>query len=129
MTRPLGRLNKTTVERQLRAKRGLKNALDGGLLPLDVMVARLRDTALPSGRKPTQSQFEAAVAAAPYVHPRLSAIAYQKVPPAARFDVSQLTQEERVMLLGMLRRGLVKGADAETVKTIEGAAEKSDEGA
>lgn len=64
-----GSRNKTTIERQLRAAAGVKAALDDGLLPLDVMLRVMRgDEAI------TARQFEAAQAAAPYVHARLSAV-------------------------------------------------------
>jgi hypothetical protein len=45
----------------------------GGLLPLDIMLARVRGEPLPNGKMPTEEQFQAAVAAAPYIHPRLAA--------------------------------------------------------
>lgn len=41
-------------------------------MPLDVMLAKLRGEKLPNGKRPTPAQFQAAVAAAPYVHPRLA---------------------------------------------------------
>lgn len=70
-----GGLNKSTIERALRAQHGLKSASEGGLLPLDVMLARMRDELLPNGQKVTDEMFEAAVAVAPYLHARLSAVA------------------------------------------------------
>jgi hypothetical protein len=41
-------------------------------MPLDVMLARLRGVPLPNGKMPTDEQFRAAEAAAPYLHPRLA---------------------------------------------------------
>jgi len=68
-----GTPNKATVERRLRATHGLRTALDDGLLPLDVMLARMRDEPLPNGQRVTDEQFQAAVAAAPYIHQKLAA--------------------------------------------------------
>lgn len=68
-----GTKNLATIERELRARSGVASAVNNGLLPLDVMLAKLRNEALPDGTLPTDAQFQAAVAAAPYVHPRLAA--------------------------------------------------------
>lgn len=59
--------SKATVERKLRAAHGIKSAIDEGLLPLDVMLRKMRgdDTI-------TAAQLQAAIAAAPYIHPRLA---------------------------------------------------------
>lgn len=46
-----------------------KQAADGGLMPLDYMLGIMRD----DGNAP-QERFEAAKAAAPYVHARLSSV-------------------------------------------------------
>jgi hypothetical protein len=50
--------------------------LDGGISPLEYMLGLLRNATLP-----TEDRFEAAKAAAPYVHARLSAV-------EAKHDVS-----------------------------------------
>lgn len=60
--RKKGTPNKATADRQ-------KAVEDSGLTPLDYMLAILRDEDMP-----TDSRFEAAKAAAPYVHPKLSAV-------------------------------------------------------
>ena len=60
--RPPGSKNKVTRERQAAI-------LASGLAPLDYMLAILRDEGAPM-----EVRFEAAKAAAPYVHPRLAAI-------------------------------------------------------
>jgi hypothetical protein len=82
-----------------------------GLLPLDVILARMRNELLPNGQMVTDQQFQAAVAAAPFLHPRLSAVAYQRPPRRAKFDVSVLTTQERKMLLAAIRRGLIRQVD------------------
>jgi hypothetical protein len=57
----------------LRAKQGLAAAATAGLLPLDVLLARMRGEPLPNGEMPTDLQVQAAIAAAPFLHARLSA--------------------------------------------------------
>jgi hypothetical protein len=59
----------------MRTASGLKAAVETGELPLDLILRRMRgDTTV------TDRQFAAAVAAAPFIHPRLSAVAYQPAP-------------------------------------------------
>ena len=67
--------NKATVERRLRAARGLRNALADGLMPAGILLARLSDQLLPNGLKATDEQFQAAYAPPPYFHPSLAATA------------------------------------------------------
>src|SRR3954451_12237456 len=95
--KPGGR-NKATIEREMLAKNGIEVARNAGLMPIDVMLARMRGELLPNGRSPTDEQFQAAVAAAPFLHPRLSAVAFQEGKSRARFDTSVLSQQERVQL-------------------------------
>ncbi len=65
--RKAGGRNRATIERELRARAGVAAALNGGPLPLDVILAKMNgDPSI------TDGQFQAAVAAAPYVHPRLA---------------------------------------------------------
>jgi hypothetical protein len=70
--RKCGGRNRATVERELRAQHGIQAATEDGMLPLDVMLAVMRDEPLPDGKKPTDEQLRAAIAAAPYLHPRLA---------------------------------------------------------
>jgi len=86
------------------AKNGIEVARNAGLMPIDVMLARMRGELLPNGRSPNDEQFQAAIAAAPFLHPRLSAVAFQEGKSRARFDTSVLSQQERVQLLDYLRR-------------------------
>lgn len=61
-------------------------------MPLDVMLARMRDEALPNGAKVTDQQFEAAVAAAPYLHQKLTATTISgglTVSPAEQLAVAE----------------------------------------
>jgi hypothetical protein len=55
--------NKTTANR----RKEIANAGLAGLTPLDYMLSLLRDES-----NPTETRFEAAKAAAPYVHPKLA---------------------------------------------------------
>jgi hypothetical protein len=67
-----------------------------GLTPLDYMLVVMRDESASR-----QERLEAAAKAAPYVHPRLSAIEYTApAEPEVDFDFSELDPEERE------RRGL-----------------------
>jgi hypothetical protein len=70
--RQAGVPNRATVERQLRARHGIQVATEDGVMPLDVMLAVMRGEPLATGQKPTDQQLRAAIAAAPYLHPRLA---------------------------------------------------------
>lgn len=56
----------------MRARAGVQSALDGGWLPLDILLAKMRNQPLPDGSQVDESQFQAAIAAAPYIHARLA---------------------------------------------------------
>ena len=73
--RTKGTPNKATAFVRQQAVEGIKAALDAGILPLDVILARMRNETLSNGSRVTDAQFEAAIAAAPYLHAKLSAIA------------------------------------------------------
>jgi len=76
----------------------------------------MRDAALPNGQKVTDAQFEAAVAAAPYLHPRLAATT---VNANVNGEIAFMTPEQRRAEIKMLLR---KRAAFEA-PTIEGEAE------
>ena len=97
--RQKGTPNKLTVEREMRATHGLEAARTG-LMPLDVMFARMRDEPMTNGRKPTDEQFQAAVAAAPFVHPRLAAVAVK----ALNEPDPRLVQQAAAARLELMRR-------------------------
>lgn len=75
-TRPSGRQkgtpNKATVIKKVLTEQARQDALTSGILPLQVMLARMRNEPLPDGTIPTDKQIEAAALAAPYIHPRLA---------------------------------------------------------
>jgi hypothetical protein len=75
--RQKGTPNKATIERDLRAAQGLKAATSSGLLPLDLMMCRMKNEALPNGSLVADDQLAAAIAAAPYVHPKLAAAVFK----------------------------------------------------
>ena len=103
--RQLGTPNKATVERQLRAAHGVSAAMQDGLLPLDVILARMRGEPMANGDFVTDEQFEAACAAAPYIHPKLSAVAVKDDrPSAAQLDLSRLTLDELQLLNRFVRK-------------------------
>jgi hypothetical protein len=111
--RQRGTPNKATIEREIRAAHGVHAAVNGGVLPLDILLARMRDEPLPNGEKPTDAQFEAAVAAAPYLHPRLAATTLKAsvtLPVKPPIDTDQLTDEQREVLHSIL---LLTGATPE----------------
>lgn len=74
--------------RHLQALAEVRKTLHAGLLPLEVMLYKMRGIALPDGTLVTDDMMDAAIAAAPYVHPKLQAI-------AIRPGDAALTQEER----------------------------------
>src|SRR5215469_4500497 len=65
--RPPGAKSKTTIEREKMAELGLRELRRTGRMPLEVMLARMNGDASIS-----DDMFAAAVAAAPYIHPRLT---------------------------------------------------------
>ena len=80
--RQKGTPNKSTIERKLRAQEGLAAARQTGRLPLDIMLAVA--VGGPGADKISDRQLQAAIAAAPYVHPKLAAVAVNDVTPPAR---------------------------------------------
>src|SRR5215471_15121679 len=71
-----------------------------GMTPLDYMISVMRDE---TATRP--ERLEAAAKAAPYVHPRLSAVEYTApAEPEEDVDFSDLNAEEREQLRKMLER-------------------------
>jgi hypothetical protein len=68
--RRAGTPNRATIERQTRARAGIAAALQTGVLPLDIILAVARGG--PEADAISDRQLEAAIAAAPYLHPRLA---------------------------------------------------------
>ena len=74
-----GTPNKATVERRMRVQAGLEAAKLTGKLPLDIMLTVAAGG--PEADKISDRQLQAAIAAAPYVHPKLAAVAVKDVTP------------------------------------------------
>jgi hypothetical protein len=108
--RPKGAPNRRTTELRELAERGMRNALAAEMSPVDVMLARMR-----GDQSISHEQFEAACAAAPYVCPRLSAVAVREIPNEA-----QLTPAQRQRRIEVLHRKL--GMQ----RTIEGVVDTTD---
>lgn len=67
--RKKGTKNKATIEREKAAAADLEKAKADGTSPLEYLLKLMRDES-----KGDELRFEAAKAAAPYIHPKLSAI-------------------------------------------------------
>jgi hypothetical protein len=77
--RQKGTPNKATIERRMLARRGLAAVEHTGKLPLEIILA-----VAAGGTKADEisdRQLQAAIAAAPYIHPKLAAVAVQDVTP------------------------------------------------
>lgn len=99
-----GTLNKATVERRLRAQAGLEAARTTGVMPLDIMLTVAAGG--PEADKISDRQLQAAIAAAPYVHPRLAAVAVKDVTPPdpEREEKARRAREEFIRLLNEMAR-------------------------
>ena len=91
-------LKKERLTREL-AEQGLQNALQMGLSPLDVMRARMLNEPLPNGGMVSKEQFEAAVACAPYMHPRLAMAVVKDVTAAAPTTSAERIRRIQELLL------------------------------
>jgi hypothetical protein len=86
----------------MRARAGVEAAVATGILPLDVMLCRMRGEPLPDGRAVTAEMFAAAVAAAPYLHPKLNSASVEMRSDNTHYIVSDepMTVEEWVQKFG-----------------------------
>jgi hypothetical protein len=71
--RRAGTPNRATLERQARARAGIEAALAAGLMPLDVILTVMRGG--PAAAAISERQYQAACAAVPFLHPKLSSTA------------------------------------------------------
>jgi hypothetical protein len=78
-----GSKSKATIARETHVAAVVKAAIEQGDLPLDVILRRMRGEVIPD------PQYFAAVAAAPYLHPKLTAVA-----PATMDDFATLSDEQ-----------------------------------
>jgi hypothetical protein len=88
--RSAGTPNRATVERRARARAGLEAALAAGPMPLDVILAVMRGG--PAAAAISERQYQAACAAAPFLHPRLGSAALDATLRAA--DPAALTDDQ-----------------------------------
>jgi hypothetical protein len=88
--RPKGKLNVSTVRRKAIAERVERDLVKKKATPLEIM-ARVMNGDVTV----TEMQFEAAKAAAPYIHPKLSAV---QMNATVRRSVEDMTDEELVAL-------------------------------
>lgn len=90
--RKKGTPNKATAARRAMAEAGISFALSMGTTPLEVILLKMRGG--PEAARITEEQFRAAMAAAPYVHPRLNASHVTSDVGSGR-----MSHEERLRLL------------------------------
>lgn len=106
--RPKGAKSKTTIMKESVLEEVLTRAIQDETTPLEVMLTIMRDPASPAAMK-----FEAAKAAAPYVHPRLSQVDSRVTKV---HDVAELTPEQ---IDGLLADRLAAGKAAAADGTEE----------
>ncbi|NOG74227.1 hypothetical protein [Roseicella sp. DB1501] len=90
-----GARNRSTIEREMRAQAGIASAIEGGALPLDILLTVMRGG--PEAEAITARQYEAAVAAAPYLHPRLAS---SSINASIRRNIADFTDAELLALAG-----------------------------
>ncbi len=100
--RQVGTPNRATLERRLQAQAGIEIAETTGALPLEILITVMRGG--PDADSITERQLQAAVAAAPYIHPRLAAIAVKEQPTDIGVDVSLLNDDELRSMMTILRK-------------------------
>lgn len=102
--RQKGAPNKATVERRMRAQAGLEAAKQTGTMPLDIMLAVAAGG--PEADKISDRQLQAAIAAAPYAHPKLAAVAVKDVTPPdpERDEKARRAREEFIRILNEMAR-------------------------
>jgi hypothetical protein len=89
-----GGRQKGTPNRRTQARREQAAALGAGVLPLDFLLAVMRDEVVDAVRR-----LDAAKAAAPYVHPRLTAVEHSGPDGPIEIAYSSLEEMRRVAFL------------------------------
>jgi hypothetical protein len=89
--------------------------LEEGLTRLAIMKAQMLRRPLSNGTLVTDDQFAAACALAPYVHPKLTAMAVRDMTPASRAQIVDSTPSIRALLQAALQAEpqVVEGVVAE----------------
>ena len=102
--RKAGTVNKSTAIRVLAARQGLAMCERLEQTPLDVILTAMAGGA--AAERITDRMLQCAVAAAPYCHPRLSAVAFSPPPDTTqderRVALARLSYEERKAIEGIL---------------------------
>jgi hypothetical protein len=121
--RKLGAKGKLPQRRRQVALATIERLDRQGIMPLDVMLAVMRQGFEKSGYN--VDQYRAAVDAAPYMHPKLTAIAYQPPPDEEAAErremLAKLTFDERKELISILER-----ARARAAVQLDASAERAD---
>lgn len=95
-----GTPNLVTVERRMRAQAGVIDARETGVMPLDIILAVARGG--DAADKITDRQLNAAIAAAPFLHPRLTAVAVKDMTPPDP-HLAQQQAETRAAIIARLQ--------------------------
>jgi hypothetical protein len=113
--RPKGSLNKRTLQQHALARKAARTAERSGLMPIDVLLHTMRGT-----QKFSDRQVEAAIAAAPYLHPKLSAVAYRNMDAdAGTLDLSSCSAEELAVIRRVVERGKAAKLPAPVIEHIQ----------
>ena len=92
--RPKGSVSRDRAEQRHIAEQ----LLEEGLTPLDIMRARMLGRQLSNGTLVTDDQFAAACALAPYLHPKLTAVAVRDMRPDISAQIEDNTPNIRLLL-------------------------------
>lgn len=105
--KPISERQRRKDRRAELADRAVQQALEDNISPLDVILKRMR-----TPEEVSPESFEAACAAAPFLHPKLSAVMQVTAPNPAddQIDLTGLTDEELRVMRKALMRGSAAGA-------------------
>ena len=116
--RQKGAVNKETKAKLKATLRGLEKVIETGVSPMEVMLKVMRGEPIP------RVQYEAARDVAPYVHPKLNAVAYRDLTPKTDLiDVTACNAEELSVLRKIVATNKALPAPA-AGQVIEGTAEE-----
>jgi hypothetical protein len=93
--RPPGHLDRKTIEKNLRAEHGVSSALASGVMPLDIILSRMRRHPLPDGTLPTDDQYFAATPAADVERRRHHRHGEEARPPVIEASVPSASEEAK----------------------------------
>jgi hypothetical protein len=97
--RPVAGRSKGSVNRDRAEQRHIaEQLLEDGLTPLDIMKARMLRRPLSNGTLVTDDQFAVACALAPYLHPKLTAMAVRDMRANVSAQIEDNTPSIRLLL-------------------------------